>query len=375
MKKLGIGLLALVLLVIAAGAIFREQIGERIFVRAVDKMVARDVIGDLPGGMHVVLCGTGSPLPDPARAGPCSAVIIDGKMFVVDIGGGAVRNMGLMGLNPGATEALLLTHFHSDHIDGMGELLLQRWAGGNRTEPLPVIAPEGVEPIVEGINAAYAADVTYRVAHHGKKVMPPSGAGGKAAPFALPGPGLERVVYDREGIKITAFPVHHIPVIPAVGYRFDYKGRSVVFSGDTSKNDAVEKACNGCDILVHEALNSKMVGIVQSAMKKAGRSGPEKIMADIPDYHTTPVQAAEVAQTAKAKMLVLTHIIPAVPVDYLKSYYLKGVEDIFDGRVVLGKDGILFTLPPNKSGPANKTGSANKTSPANKNSIEQGKLL
>ena len=148
MKKLGIALLLMVLLVVGAGLLFREPIGPRLFARAVETGVARDVIGDLPDGIHVALCGTGSPLPDPSRAGPCSAVIIDGKMFIVDIGGGAVRNLGLMGLAPGATEALLLTHFHSDHIDGMGELMLQRWAAGGRDAPLPVIAPEGVEPIV-----------------------------------------------------------------------------------------------------------------------------------------------------------------------------------------------------------------------------------
>ena len=357
MKRLGIGLLLLVLLVVAAGAIFREQIGERMFISAVEIVAERDVIGDLPGGMHVALCGTGSPLPDPVRAGPCSAVIIDGKMFVVDIGGGAVRNLGLMGLDIGATEALLLTHFHSDHIDGMGELLLQRWAGGARTEPLSVIAPQGVEAVVDGLNAAYAADVGYRVAHHGAKTMPPSGAGGVARPFPLPETGAELVVYDHEGIKITAFPVQHVPVVPAVGYRFDYKGRSVVFSGDTSKATSIEKACNGCDILVHEVLNTEMVGIIQAAMKKAGRPGPEKIMADIPGYHTSPVQAAETAQAGKAKMLVFTHIIPAVPLAYLKSYYLKGVGDVFDGTVVLGEDGMLFSLP------------------ANKDSIEQDQLL
>jgi ribonuclease Z len=92
-------------------------------------------------------------------------------------------------------------------------------------------------------------------------------------------------------------------------------------------------------------------------MKKAGRPGPEKIMSDIPDYHTSPVQAGETAQAAKAKMLVFTHIIPAVPVDYLKSYYLKGVDDAYDGKIVLGEDGMMFSLP------------------ANKNSIEQEQLL
>jgi ribonuclease Z len=357
MKKLGIALLLLVLLAAGAGLLFREQIGERLFARAVETGVARDVIGALPDGIHVALCGSGSPLPDPSRAGPCSAVIIDGKMFIVDIGGGAVRNLGLMGLNPGATEALLLTHFHSDHIDGMGELMMQRWAGGGRDAPLPVIAPEGVAAIVDGLNAAYAADAQYRIAHHGEATIIPTGAGGEARPFSIPAGQEELVVYDQGGIRITAFPVNHKPIAPAVGYRFDYKGRSVVFSGDTVKLPSIAKACSGCDLLVHEALNAEMVQTMEKAFERAGRRRMAKIMADIQNYHTTPVEAAETARDGGAKMLVLTHIVPALPLAYLESYYLKGVDAAFDGPVVLGQDGMLFSLP------------------ANKDSIERGDLL
>ena len=357
MKKLGIILLILVLLVVGAGVLFREQVGERIFARAAETAVTRNVIGDLPDGIHVALCGSGSPLPDPTRAGPCSAVIIDGKMFIVDIGGGAVRNLGLMGLNPGATEALLLTHFHSDHIDGMGELMMQRWAGGGRDAPLPVIAPDGVQPIVDGLNAAYSADAQYRIAHHGEATILPTGAGGAAKPFSMPQGQAQLLVYDQGGIRITAFSVDHKPISPAVGYRFDYKGRSVVFSGDTVKLPAVAKACNGCDLLVHEALNATMVRTMEKAFAKAGRKRLEKIMADIQNYHTTPVEAAETARAGRAKMLILSHIVPALPVAYLDSHYLKGVDAAFDGPVVLGRDGMLFSLP------------------ANKNSIDRGELL
>lgn len=348
MKRLGIGLVILVLLAVGAGLLFREQIGERLFARAVESGVTRDAVGDLPDGIHVALCGTGSPLPDPTRAGPCSAVIIDGKMFIVDIGGGAVRKLGLMGLNPGPAEALLLTHFHSDHIDGMGELMMQRWAGGGRDAPLPVIAPEGVELVVDGLNAAYAADATYRIAHHGEATIIPAGAGGEARPFSLPAGQGELVVYDRDGIRITAFPVDHKPIAPAVGYRFDYKGRSVVFSGDTVKLPSIAKACSGCDLLVHEALNAAMVRTMEKQFEKAGRKRLAKIMADIQNYHTTPVEAAETARDGKAKMLVLSHIVPALPLSYLDSYYLKGVDAAYDGPVVLGQDGMLFSLPANK---------------------------
>ena len=89
-----------------------------------------------------------------------------------------------MALAPGRIEALLLTHFHSDHIDGMGGLMLQRWVGGAHTAPLPVHGPDGVEAVVAGFNAAYTPDRGYRVAHHGPETVPPGGFGGTAKPFS-----------------------------------------------------------------------------------------------------------------------------------------------------------------------------------------------
>ncbi|SIN61157.1 ribonuclease Z [Parasphingorhabdus marina DSM 22363] len=357
MRKLLTGLILILVLAGSAGWIFQKQIGERLFARAVEQAFARDLIGNLPDGLHVVLCGSGSPLSDPSRAGPCTAVIAGERIFIVDIGGGAVRNLGQMGLPMANVEALLLTHFHSDHIDGMGELLLQRWAGGGHDSPLPVYGAEGVEAIVDGLNGAYAADVQYRIAHHGAATMPPSGAGGIAQPFALPEGQEQAVVYNREGLKITAFRVNHEPVEPAFGYRFDYKGRSVVLSGDTAKDPRIAGICTGCDLLVHEVLNAEMVGKMQAAAKQAGNARVAKIMADIPSYHATPVEVAEIAGEAETRMLVLSHIVPAVPLTYLESYYLKGTAEAFDGEIVLGRDGMLFSLP------------------ANKNSIDQDQLL
>ena len=126
-----------------------------------------DPIAELPDGIHVVLCGAGSPLPDPARSGPCVAVVAAQKLFVVDVGTGASRNMQMMGLPPSQLAAVFLTHFHSDHIDGLGELSLQRWVGGTFATPLPLIGPIGVDEVAAGFNRAYRIDSTYRTAHHG----------------------------------------------------------------------------------------------------------------------------------------------------------------------------------------------------------------
>ena len=339
-KKVVLGLVSALVLLFAASQIFKVQIGERIFAKAVSKNFGNNILSDLPDGLHVVLIGTGSPLADPSRAGPSTAVIAGKRVFIVDCGGGAVRNMGEIGLPPAATERVLLTHFHSDHIDGLGELMLQRWAGGGYNEPLPIHGPEGVADVVTGLNAAYNHDRDYRVAHHGADIVPPSGFG--AAPIEFEA----GTVIEGSGVKIIAFAVDHKPVSPSFGYRFDYKGRSVVITGDTAYSDDLASHAKDTDILISEALNPDMVGVIETTAREAGNNRIGKIMYDIPDYHITPVQAAEVAQDANAGLLVYTHIVPALPTPYLNAVFTKGAADKYSGDIIVGQDGMMFSLKP-----------------------------
>jgi ribonuclease Z len=331
-------------LALAAAFAFRAEIGTAVFARAAASRVPADVVATLPDGLHIFLCGTGSPMPDRDRAGPCTAIFAGQRLFVIDAGEGSARTLVQSGIAPGRIEALLLTHFHSDHIDGLAPLALMRWTGGPARTPLTVLGPAGVEGIVAGFNAAYAPDRGYRVAHHGPEVVPPSGGGLVARPFAL-GPDGTSTVLANGGLRITAFRVAHAPVEPAVGYRFDYRGRSVVVSGDTAPSPAVERAAKRTDLLVHEALQPRLVAALGGALQAAGQPNTAKIMADIPDYHTTPEQAADVAQRAGVRQLVLTHIVPPLPSRLLYPAFLGGAPGRFDGRMVVGEDGMLFSLP------------------------------
>lgn len=340
MKKLLLGLVVILALLFAASQIFKIQIGKRLFAEAVSEGFGNNILSDLPDGLHVVLIGTGSPLADPSRAGPSSAVIAGKRVFIVDSGGGAVRRMGEIGLSPAATERVLLTHFHSDHIDGLGELMLQRWAGGGYNEPLPIHGPEGVTEVVEGLNRAYAQDKEYRIAHHGADIVPPGGFGGTPMAFDA------GILMEQSGVKILAFVVDHKPVSPSFGYRFEYKGRSVVITGDTAYTDDLASHAKDTDILISEALNPEMVGVIKRAARDAGSNRIGQIMHDIPDYHITPVQAAEVAQDANAGLLVYTHIVPALPTSYLDAVFAKGAADEFSGGIIVGQDGMMFSLPP-----------------------------
>jgi ribonuclease Z len=286
----------------------RDAIAMRLFTRAADAAMARDVMAQLPADqLHVGFCGTGSPLPSRDRAAACTLVVADGKLFVFDMGEGSGETLALMGMPLGKVEGIWLTHLHSDHFEGLGPFTLQRWAGTSAKTPLAVFGPEGVTEITEGLNAAYRIDSTYRIAHHGEAVVPPSGFGmtGKAI---VPG-----VVYDTDSVKITAFAVDHGPIKPAFGYRVDWKGRNVTISGDTAFTPALASAAKGSDLFVSELLSPRMVKILENASRKVGNAGRAKIFSDIQNYHISPEQAADVAKKAGVGMLAFTHMVPSVP--------------------------------------------------------------
>lgn len=323
----------------------RDAIGLELLRRNADSAMARNEIAAMPDGLHAAFCGTGSPMTDRNRAGPCLAVIAGKRLFVFDTGGGASETLALMGLPPGAVEQVFLTHFHSDHIDDLGALALQRWAGGGAATQLKVAGPPGVERVVAGFNEAYALDATYRIAHHGAAVVPPTGAGLVAAPFAFPEGADRLIVMDDGGVRVTAFVVDHGPVKPAVGYRVDYKGRSIVISGDTVPTPELEREAKGVDLLVMEALSKRLVAELEHAAGRAKRPGVEKIMHDIQNYHTTPEDAADVATRTGVDALALTHLVPPLPSALFDDLFLGDARRHFAGPVWVMRDGDMVSMP------------------------------
>jgi ribonuclease Z len=316
----------------------REALLHRAFERAVDKGIGRDVVASLdPKDIHVGFCGTGSPLPSRDRASACTAVWVGGKLFIFDAGEGAGETLSLMGLPLGKTEGVFLTHLHSDHFEGLGPLALQRWAGASAATPLPLFGPSGTNQIAQGLMLAYGPDSKFRMAHHGPKVVPPSGFGYAAKEIA---PG---VVYNAGGIRITAFPVHHDPVTPAFGYRLDWQGKSVTISGDTAKSDTLAHMAKGTDLLVHEVLNRDMVQSMADAAARHGQPNRAKIFRDIQGYHASPVEAGEVAAKAGAKMLAFTHIVPSVP-KAMTGLVIAGADHAYKGPIRAMRDGDMLSI-------------------------------
>lgn len=344
--KRAIGLAAIILALIAAVTwLMRDRIAQGLFERGVAQTIGEDPFAGRPDGLGVALCGAGSPMPSPDRAGPCTVITAGRHVYLVDIGEGGVRNLARLGYGAGRVEAVFLTHFHSDHIDSLGALMLQHWGTSGSAAPLPVYGPPGVDTVVAGFNAAYALDRGYRIAHHGPQVMKPAAFGMTAFPQDAPVNGDQKLIFDRDGLQVFAFRVDHRPVEPAYGYLFAYKGRRIVVSGDTRPAAAIERAAKKADILVHEALSEPMVAMMQAAAKKAKRGDLEHIFHDIPGYHTTPQQAADIAERAGAKMLLLTHIVPPLPYSILEGLFLGDARRRFRGSLVIGHDGTEIFLP------------------------------
>ncbi len=298
------------------------------------------------GALHVVICGSGSPLPSAERAGPCTAVIAGGRMFLIDVGPGSTENLRLWGLPVGSLAGVLLTHFHSDHIGELGETIFTSWTPG-RAVPLDVYGPAGVERVVAGFQAAYELDVSYRVAHHGADILPPEGAKANGHVIELSEDAPSRVFYDEDGLKITAFLVEHEPIAPAVGYRVDFGGRSVVVSGDTIRSANLEAMSQGVDVLVHEVLSGALIGGAAQALESAGNARTAKMLRDTLDYHTFPADVHAVAADAKVGLLVLSHLVPPLPAAQAEGVFMRGRAEDAPNDAVVAADGMHIALPAN----------------------------
>lgn len=303
-----------------------------------------------PDGLRVTFCGTSGPLPVRDRAKACVAVQAGGALYIVDVGPESTENLMTWRLPLNEARAVFLTHLHSDHIGEVGEFNLQSWVAG-RPAPLLLIGPRGTDKVAAGFNLAYEADHGFRKAHHEHGAFKFDLAAGELQPkvITLPAPsasGLAEAVAYRDGdLTVTAIKVAHEPVEPAFAYRFDYKGRSVVISGDTRKWPPLAEASKGADVLIHEAQNADMTRQLSQGLKMLGNARMSSLMTDTLSYHTTPVEAADIARAAGVKRLVLYHLTQAGLPMYKPETFTKGMDDggPLDWR--LAKDGMTIDLP------------------------------
>jgi ribonuclease Z len=280
---------------------------------------------------RVTLLGTGVPTPRPDRFGPSTLVEAGDQKLLIDAGRGAAIRLYQIGVPLGRIDALLLTHYHSDHTSGVPDVWLTGWLQSHyaaRTRPLRVLGPTGAKELMSNLQRAYAADIKIRIAD---EKLPPEGAAIEVEEF-----NSDSTIYKKNGVKVIAFEVDHGDVIkPAHGYRIEYGGRSVVVSGDTRFNENVISHGLGADLLIHEVAIARPELMTEAYI--------QRIMA----HHTTAREAGIVFARTRPKLAVYTHLVflaskevpPATVADLVAE-----TRQTYSGPLQVGEDLMCFEI-------------------------------
>jgi ribonuclease Z len=267
--------------------------------------------------LKVTLLGTGNPRPVIERFGPSILVEAGKQKFIFDCGRGCTQRLYQAKVPFSEITALFLTHLHSDHIVGVPDLWLTGWIMG-RSTPLRVWGPSGTQQMMKHLEEAYAFDIHIR--RDVDEQLPPAGVVVEARDIE------QQVVYDNGGVKVTAFVVDHGSVKPALGYRLDYAGHSVVLSGDTRYSENLIKFAQGADLLVHEVLAANAYRSLHTALTP-------KQMQRVMEHHTKTEEAGMVFARVKPKLAVYTHIVPPDATDLIAD-----TRKTYSGPVEVGED-------------------------------------
>ncbi|MBO46661.1 MAG: MBL fold metallo-hydrolase [Planctomycetes bacterium] len=286
--------------------------------------------------IEVTLLGTGG---GPGGGGPgmitkkmnaSTLIQAGGQFFLFDAGRGAF--LRIASLNPQhltRVDKVFLTHLHSDHIVDLPDLFLN--GGGRARRPnFFVWGPTGTASMAEHLTLAFDWDLTYRANPRRPKLK------------MIAKDIIKGVIYNKGGVKITAFDVDHWPPrkrerdraeFPAVGYRLDYAGRTVVISGDTRPTQNMIKFAKNADLLIHEV----HVGLVRSREGNGGR--PPR-----GSHHTSPREAGEIFALAKPKLAVFTHIVWGRKTE---RDLINLTREKYSGPLVVGKEMMQIRIGEN----------------------------
>ena len=274
---------------------------------------------------RVILLGTaGGPRPRPDRSAPAQVVLSNGAAYVIDCGDGVARQLVRAGVALPSLRHIFVTHHHSDHDADYGNLIWLAWASGLRT-PVDAWGPPPLRRMTELFFEMNASDIETRIADEGRPPLAP----------------LVHVHELREGgailrnddMKISAALVHHPPVTPAFGYRFDGRDRSIVISGDTTPTDELVQLAKGADVLIHEAYYAPAVERLVAKVPNA-----PTLRQSIVSHHTTAEDAGRIAREAGVGLLVLSHLVPADDPAVTDEMWIEAARKQFRGRVVVGRD-------------------------------------
>ena len=271
---------------------------------------------------EIVLLGTGSPLPDPNRAGPSTLIRGGISNVLCDAGRGVVMRLAAVGVIPPFLSGVILTHLHSDHISDLNDVITTYWVMSGEPTPLPIYGPAGTRDVVQGILDMLRPDISYRVAHHDDLLEGPQVEVHEVAA------GDEFTVGD---YRVVVGESNHRPVEPTVAYRCEREGISIVLGGDGIPCESLDNLLIGADAYVQTVIREDLVKLV-----------PRQRFQDILDYHSTVGQAADTAERAGVRTLVLTHYVPAPPLGHYDEW--RELAGGFTGQLIMGDDLTTVTV-------------------------------
>src|SRR4030095_3601607 len=234
------------------------------------------------------------------------------------------RQRVLAGVNLASLRHIFITHHHSDHNADYGNLIWLAWAAGLRNR-VDTWGPPPLEKMTRLFFEMNAYDINTRIADEGRVSLAPLV---HVHEFTEGG-----VILQNESMKVTAALVHHPPVTPAFGYRFDGRDRSIVISGDTTPPDNLVKLAQGADVLIHDAYYPPAVDRLVANVPNATR-----LQQSIVSHHTSAEDAGRIAKAAGVKRLVLSHPVPSDDPAVTDQLWIDAAHKHFQGSVIVGKD-------------------------------------
>jgi ribonuclease Z len=273
--------------------------------------------------LDIVLLGTGSPLPDPERAGPSTLVRAGGLNLLVDCGRGVLMRLAALGITPPGLDAVFLTHLHSDHVSAFNDVLTTRWVMSVAEAPLRVVGPPGTAAFVDRTLEMLRDDIGYRIAHHDDLNWEPTCDVTEVDDGAA---------FEQKAVRVIAAPTDHRPVAPTVGYRFEHDGAAVVLAGDTVPCEGLDRLCAGADVYVQTVVRRSIIENV-----------PMQRFRDILDYHSSTDDALRTASRAGVGTLVYTHCVPPIAAGG-ENDLLDEARGQFAGELVVARDLDVVTV-------------------------------
>jgi ribonuclease Z len=273
--------------------------------------------------LEIVTLGTGSPIPDPNRAGSAILVRAAGTTLLVDCGRAVVMRLAGAGVFPPMLDRVFLTHLHSDHITDLNDVITTRWVMSPVESPLPVTGPPGTAALLDRTLAMLDHDVQYRLDHHADLSWRPTCETTEVS---------DGVAWETDSVRVVAAPTDHRPVHPTVGYRIEAEGKVVALAGDTIPCEGLDRLCAGADVYVQTVVRPDLV-----------RAVPSPRFNDILDYHSSCEDAGRTAAKASVGTLVLTHPVPPPAPDTDAEWVAQAAAE-FTGDIVLAHDLWSITL-------------------------------